>query len=71
MGYRILNVPAEVREAHVERHGLEGPFFYGGRTVLYYDPRCGQYWDPHTDHYLTYDAYNALMEIVNPAARTA
>lgn len=34
------------------RKGLEGPFFYAGGRVLYYDPREGQYWDPRTDFYI-------------------
>jgi hypothetical protein len=60
MGYRIINVPTEVREAFVERAGLEGPFFYGGSLVLYYDPRAGKYYDPRSDMYLSYDEYVQL-----------
>lgn len=62
MGYRILNVSPEFRAAYTERQGLEGPFFYGGTTVLYYDPRVGQYYNPQSDHYLTYDEYVAQIE---------
>ena len=35
-----------------KRKGLEGPFFYANGRVLYYDPKCGQYWDPTTDFYV-------------------
>jgi hypothetical protein len=57
MGYRVINVTPEFREQYGERGGLEGPFFYDGNRVLYYDPRRGQYWNPQTDLYLTYDDY--------------
>lgn len=60
MGYRILNIDPEFRAAYVERSGLEGPFFYGGNLVLYYDPREGKYLNPQTDMYLSYDEYTAL-----------
>ena len=38
MGYRILNIDAEFKANFTERQGLEGPFFYDGNDVLYYDP---------------------------------
>ena len=60
MGYRILNITQEFRNAYTERDGLEGPFFYGGNIVLYYDPREGKYLNPNTDMYLSYDEYTAL-----------
>lgn len=60
MSYRILNIDPEFRAAYVERSGLEGPFFYGGNLVLYYDPREGKYLNPQTDIYLSYDEYTAL-----------
>lgn len=62
MGYRILNINPEFRAAFTERDGLEGPFFYGGTVVLYYDVSAGQYWNPHTDMYLSYDKYVAMTE---------
>jgi hypothetical protein len=62
VGYRILNISPEFRASYVERAGLEGPFFYGGETVLYYDPRVGQYWNPRTDMYLTYDEYRQMTD---------
>lgn len=62
MGYRILNIDPEFRAAYTEREGLEGPFFYGGNIVLYYDPRAGQYLNPQTDLYLSYDEYVQLTE---------
>jgi hypothetical protein len=59
MGYRIINVTPEFRAQFEARDGLEGPFFYDGNRVLYYDPKAGQYINPQTDMYLTYDE---LME---------
>jgi hypothetical protein len=57
MGYRIINVDPQFRDQFTERAGLEGPFFYDGNRVLYYDAKKGQYWNPQTDLYLTYDEY--------------
>jgi hypothetical protein len=57
MGYRILNITQEFRDSYTPRDGLEGPFFYDGGSVLYYDPREGKYLNPKTDMYLTYDEY--------------
>jgi hypothetical protein len=34
------------------RAGLEGPFHYPSGTVLYYDPKAGEYYDPRTDFYV-------------------
>lgn len=60
MGYKILNIDHEFRAQWEPRDGLEGPFFYEGNQVLYYDPRQGQYLNPQTDMYLTYDEYQAI-----------
>lgn len=57
MGYRILNIDPEFRAKFTQRKGLEGPFFYDGNDVLYYDPAAGAYLDPRTDIHLTYDEY--------------
>jgi hypothetical protein len=57
MGYKIINVTPEFREQYGERPGLEGPFFYAGNRVLYYDAKQGQYLNPQTDLYLTYAEY--------------
>jgi len=57
MGYRILNIDPEFRAKFTQRQGLEGPFFYDGNDVLYYDPAAGAYLDPRTDIHLTYDEY--------------
>jgi hypothetical protein len=57
MGYRVINVTQEFRESYTERSGLEGPFFYEGNRVLYYDPQEGRYLNPQTDHYLSYAEY--------------
>ncbi len=63
MGYRILNIDPEFRAKYTERQGLEGPFFYDGNLVLYYDPREGAYLNPNTDTYLTYDEYVEISQI--------
>lgn len=57
MGYRVINVSPEFRAQYEQRGGLEGPFFYDGNRVLYYDAHEGKYLNPQTDHYLTYDEY--------------
>jgi hypothetical protein len=57
MGYRILNITQEFRNSYEPRQGLEGPFFYDGNQVLYYDNKEGKYLNPQTDMYLTYDDY--------------
>ena len=60
MGYRIINVDPEFREQYRPRTGLEGPFFYDGNRVLYYDPKEGKYINPQTDRYLDYGEYQAI-----------
>jgi hypothetical protein len=57
MGYRILNIDPEFRSQFEPRVGLDGPFFYDGNRVLYYDTAEGKYLNPQTDQYLTYDEY--------------
>jgi hypothetical protein len=60
MGYKILNIDPEFRAQWEPRDGLEGPFFYDGNRVLYYSPREGQYLNPQTDLWLSYDEYVAF-----------
>jgi hypothetical protein len=60
MGYRVINVDPEFRAQFTERNGLEGPFFYDGNQVLYYDTFAGLYLNPQTDHYLTYSEYQSF-----------
>ena len=57
MGYRIINVDPQFRAQFEARDGLEGPFFYDGNRVLYYCNKRGQYLNPQTDMFLTYDEY--------------
>ena len=61
MAYKILNITPEFRASYTERDGLEGPFFYGSGLVLYYDIKAGQYLNPQTDHYLSYDEYQSIL----------
>lgn len=60
MGYRVLNIDPQFRDQFELRSGLEGPFFYDGNRVLYYDAVEGKYLNPQTDQYLTYDEYIAF-----------
>jgi hypothetical protein len=62
MGYRIINVTPEFRAQWEPRVGLEGPFFYEGNRVLYYDAREGKYLNPQTDMYLTYEEYDEIAK---------
>ena len=57
MEYRIINVSPEFRAQFEPREGLDGPFFYDGNRVLYYSPGEGQYYNPLTDMFLTYEEY--------------
>lgn len=63
MGYRILNISPEFRSNYEPRPALEGPFFYDGNRVLYYDAREGKYLNPKTDMYLTYDEYEEYYRV--------
>jgi hypothetical protein len=63
MGYRIMTISQEFRSSYEPRPGLEGPFFYDGNRVLYYDTREGKYLNPQTDMYLTYDEYQLFAGI--------
>ena len=62
MGYKILNIDPEFKAQFTERQGREGPFFYDGNDVLYYDPREGSYLCPRTDTYLSYEEYVGRTE---------
>ena len=46
------------------RKGLEGPFHYPNGQVLYYDPKAGEYYDPTTDFYLSYEESSELQNSV-------
>tara|TARA_B100001287_G_scaffold97938_1_gene82370 strand:- start:3549 stop:3740 length:192 start_codon:yes stop_codon:yes gene_type:complete len=63
MGYRILNIDPEFKAKYSTRPGLEGPFFYDGNLVLYYDPKEGAYLNPNTDTFLTYDEYMEVSRL--------
>lgn len=57
MGYTVLGE----RDAKWQpRQGLEGPFFFVGGRVLYYDPKEGQYWNPLTDFYIEQDEMDQI-----------
>ena len=63
MGYKVLNTVDNMRDNYGPRKGLEGPFNFSGR-VLYYDPKEGQYYDPKTDFYVSYDEYFRLTGLI-------
>jgi len=54
MGYKVWNNTDNMRDNYGPRKGLEGPFSFSGR-VLYYDPQEGQYWDPRSVFYVSYE----------------
>lgn len=60
MGYKVLGRTEELMRGHGPRRGLEGPFIYCNRRILYYDPKAGQYWDPQTDFYVEQDEMDHL-----------
>jgi hypothetical protein len=57
-GYTVL--PKLDKNRYQERDGLEGPFMTRSGKVVYYDQKQGEYYDPDTDIYLTYDEWKAL-----------
>jgi hypothetical protein len=61
-GYTVM--PDIDRERYTDREdqGLEGPFRLRSGKVVYYDPKEGEYYDPDTDMYLTYQEYEAHNE---------
>lgn len=60
MGYRVLGRSEDVLKGYGPRKGLEGPFVYSNGSILYYDPREGQYWDPTTDLYVEQDEMDII-----------
>ena len=61
-GHTIM--PPIDREKYQEREDLEGPIITKSGKVVYYDPKEGQYYDPDTDMYLSYDDWKALDESI-------
>jgi len=68
-GYTVL--PPMNRDRYQERPGLEGPFPTRSGKVVYYDPKEGEYYDPDSDMYLTYDEWKALDNEGSEPAREA
>ena len=60
MSYVVFNHNKE----YGARQGLEGPFHYPNGRVLYYDPKCGEYYDPLTDFYVDSDEVSDLQKQV-------
>lgn len=62
MGYKVLGKTEDLYQGYEPRKGLDGPFYFPSRGVVYYDPKEGRYWDPKTDFYLSHqealDMYN-------------
>ena len=61
MAYITLALDAAERSKYTKRKGLEGPFWFAGGRVLYYDTKMGQYWDPKTDFYVPSDEVDHLQ----------
>lgn len=57
-GYQLL--PPMDREKYQDREGLEGPIMTKSGKVVYYDPKAGDYYDPDTDMYISYDDFRML-----------
>jgi hypothetical protein len=53
-------LPDMDKEKYQARDGLEGPIMTKSGKVVYYDNQMGQYYDPDTDIYLSYDEWKAL-----------
>ena len=62
MGYRVLGNTEDLSRGYKPRTGLEGPFVYANGRILYYDPKCGEYYDPTTDFYVERSEMNLLNE---------
>jgi hypothetical protein len=62
MGEGVTVMPAIDTDRYQERDGLEGPIITKSGKVVYYDPKEGQYYDPDTDMYMSYDDWKALDE---------
>ena len=60
MSYRVF----KHNQAYGPRPGLEGPFHYPNGRVLYYDHKCGEYWDPRTDFYVPRDEVAELQQSI-------
>lgn len=46
------------------RVGFDGPFVLPNGTVLYYDPKLTQYWDPNTGRYISQQEAIELQSLV-------
>jgi len=57
-GHYLL--PPMDREKYQDREGLEGPIMTRSGKVVYYDPKAGDYYDPDTDMYISYDDFRML-----------
>jgi len=66
--YEVL--PKMDRDKYQKRDGLEGPIMTRSGKVVYYDPKKGDYYDPDTDMYLSYDDYKMLDKKANEATIT-
>lgn len=47
-------------DKYTERDGLEGPIMTRSGKVVYYDPKAGNYYDPDSDMYMSYDDFRML-----------
>lgn len=64
MGYRVLGKTEDIFQGYGPRKGLEGPFFYGNKRILYYDPKEGRYWDPKSDFYVEQSEMDDLNQVL-------
>ena len=55
-------LPRLDKSKYQSRRGLEGPFMTKAGQVVYYDKKKGDYYNPDTDMYLSYDDWKKISE---------
>ena len=55
-------LPRLDKSKYQQRRGLEGPFMTKAGQVVYYDKIKGDYYNPDTDMYLSYDDWKKISE---------
>ena len=55
-------LPRLNKAKYQSRAGLEGPFMTKAGQVVYYDRIHGDYYNPDTDMYISYDDWKKLSE---------
>lgn len=61
MSYRVIRLP-DNWESFGPRDGLEGPFSFNG-VALYYSVKEGNYYNPLTDIFLSYEEFDLILRV--------